>query len=94
MAVNCRLRSANRSNTNNTWNVNSSGYLNNNNANNANRCQPDCAFPAGGWSAHSADRQVKEYKTQGVESHAREGEQYEPDAIGLRAGIAVNRGNL
>ena len=43
-AVNVRLRSANRSNTNNVWNVNSAGYLNNNNnANNAYRAQPDCA---------------------------------------------------
>ena len=43
-AVNVRLRSANRGNTNNVWNVNSTGYLNNNNANNAYRSQPDCAY--------------------------------------------------
>ena len=44
-AVNCRLRSANRSNGNNVWNVNTAGYLNNNNnANNAYRCQPDCVY--------------------------------------------------
>ena len=41
--MNVRLRSANRSNTNNVWNVNTAGYLNNNNANNAYRAQPDCA---------------------------------------------------
>jgi len=39
---NVRLRSANRGNANNTWNVNASGYLNNNNAWNSNRCAPDC----------------------------------------------------
>nr|DAJ90898.1 MAG TPA: hypothetical protein [Caudoviricetes sp.] len=36
-----RLRSANRGNACNTWNVNASGYVNNNNANWANRCAPD-----------------------------------------------------
>lgn len=41
-AQNVRLRSANRGNANNTWNVNSSGYVNNNNANNANRFSLDC----------------------------------------------------
>ncbi len=45
LPVNCRLRSANRSNSNNAWNANTGGYLNNNNANNAYRCQPDCVFP-------------------------------------------------
>ena len=45
-SVNVRLRSANRSNTNNVWNVNTAGYLNNNNANNAYRAQPDCVFSA------------------------------------------------
>ena len=39
-----RLRSANRGNANNTWNVNSAGYVNNNNASNANRFSPDCAL--------------------------------------------------
>lgn len=41
-AVNCWMRSANRGNTNNVWNVNSSGNVNNNNANNGNYCAPDC----------------------------------------------------
>lgn len=41
-AQNVRLRSANRGNGNNTWNVNTSGNVNNNNANNAHRCAPDC----------------------------------------------------
>ena len=41
-AQNCRLRSANRGNANNAWNVNSTGNANNNNATNANRCAPDC----------------------------------------------------
>ena len=37
-----RLRSANRNNSNNEWNVNSTGNVNNNNANNSYRCAPDC----------------------------------------------------
>lgn len=41
-AQNCRLRSANRGNANNVWNVNTSGNANNNNATNANRGCPDC----------------------------------------------------
>ena len=41
-AVNAWLRSANRGNANNAWNVNSTGYVNNNNAYNANRPLPDC----------------------------------------------------
>ena len=42
-----RVRSANRGNSNNVWYVNTGGYLNNNNANNAYRALPDCAayFP-------------------------------------------------
>lgn len=43
-AVNCRLRSANRGNSNNVWNVNTAGYLNNNNANNAYAALPDRAL--------------------------------------------------
>lgn len=39
--MNVRLRSANRGNSNNVWNVNTAGYLNNNNANNAYRALPD-----------------------------------------------------
>ena len=41
-AVNVFLRSCNRGNANNEWNVNTSGNVNNNNANNANRGCPDC----------------------------------------------------
>lgn len=40
-AVNLRLRSANRGNSYNVWNVNTSGNLNNNNANNAYASVPD-----------------------------------------------------
>nr|DAG46403.1 MAG TPA: protein of unknown function DUF1936 [Caudoviricetes sp.] len=36
------MRSANRGNGYNTWNVNTSGNVNNNNAYNAWRCAPDC----------------------------------------------------
>nr|DAV04788.1 MAG TPA: hypothetical protein [Caudoviricetes sp.] len=39
-AQNVRLRSANRGNAYNTWNVNTSGNVNNNNANWANACAP------------------------------------------------------
>ncbi len=41
---NVRLRSANRGNANNTWNVSASGFINNNNAYNGNRCAPDCVY--------------------------------------------------
>ena len=37
------MRSANRSNANNTWNVNTTGTVNNNNAAWAHRFSPDCA---------------------------------------------------
>jgi hypothetical protein len=40
-AANVRLRSANRSNSNNAWNVNTSGGINNNNASNAYASLPD-----------------------------------------------------
>ena len=42
-AANVRLRSANRGNSNNVWNVNTAGYLNNNNASNSYAAVPDCA---------------------------------------------------
>lgn len=42
-AANVRCRSCNRGNANNEWNCNSSGYLNNNNANNSYAALPDCA---------------------------------------------------
>lgn len=41
---NVRLRSANRGNANNTYYVNSTGNVNNNNASNANTCAPDCVI--------------------------------------------------
>ena len=41
-AVVVRLRSCNRNNSNNVWNVNTTGNVNNNNANNSYRCAPDC----------------------------------------------------
>lgn len=40
-AVNVRLRSANRGNSNNAWNCNSNGNVNNNNANNGYAGRPD-----------------------------------------------------
>ena len=53
-SANVWLRSCNRSNANNAWNVNSSGNVNNNNAYNANRGCPDC-FASVKRSTHSAD---------------------------------------
>lgn len=41
-ATNWWLRSPNVGNANNVYNVNTSGSLNNNNANNGNGCAPDC----------------------------------------------------
>lgn len=35
-------RSPNRGNSNNAWYANTTGNLNNNNANNSNVCSPDC----------------------------------------------------
>lgn len=52
---NVRLRSANRGNANNAWYVNASGNVNNNNANNAYRCAPDCVVAALNWSIHRID---------------------------------------
>ena len=40
LTQNVRLRSANRGNANNTWNVNSNGNVSNNNASNSNRFSP------------------------------------------------------
>lgn len=40
--VNVWLRSCNRNNANNAWNINSSGNVNTNNAYNTNRSCPDC----------------------------------------------------
>ena len=60
-----RLRSANRGNANNTWNVNSTGYLNNNNAYNSNRCAPDCVSQ--GTDGLSAGQLLPDTYTQGAE---------------------------
>lgn len=53
-AQNVRLRSANRSNGYNTWNVNSSGNVNNNNAANSWRFAPIVYEVAPAQPAHSA----------------------------------------
>ena len=42
LSQNVTLRSANRGNAYNRWNLNSSGNANNNNATNANAPAPDC----------------------------------------------------
>lgn len=68
-AQNVRLRSANRGNANNTWNVNTSGNANNNNATNANRPAPDCVIPSSTWHRHR--RCACWSMTQGAEAPAR-----------------------
>ena len=66
---NVRLRSANRGNANNTWNVNTAGNANNNNATNANRPAPDCVMPQ---KTRLAIGEIRAAKTQGAESPALE----------------------
>lgn len=65
---NVRLRSANRGNSYNTWNVNASGNVNNNNASNANRFSPDCVA----YHKHMAASQKRCFTmtTQGAECPA------------------------
>lgn len=74
---NVRLRSANRGNSYNTWNVNTSGNVNNNNASNANRFSPDCITPRN----HTADSQNQRIfmMVQGAECPADKAKQYEGD---------------
>ena len=50
------MRSANRGNGNNVWNVNATGNANNNNATNANRCAPDCAITSPKKALHNSAR--------------------------------------
>lgn len=64
-AQNVRLRSANRGNANNDWNVNTTGNANNNNANNANRPAPDCINIQPVWSVRKTDTAKR--MTQGAE---------------------------
>ena len=85
-SANVWLRSANRGNANNAWNVNSSGNVNNNNAYNANRGCPDC-FAWVKRSTHSADT-PKEIMMQGAECLPK-GEQYFRDAAILRDKSAI-----
>lgn len=59
------MRSANRTNANNTYNVNASGYINNNNANNANCALPDRVFRA---CQVCAQRGYGEEKRKGLKS--------------------------
>ena len=90
-AVNVWLRSANRGNANNAWNVNSSGNVNNNNARNALRGCPDCFAWAIGLS-HS-EGTPKELKIQGAECLAfrkrfrKKSEQSRKDAAAPRGAV-------
>ena len=65
---NVRLRSANRGNSYNTWYVNTSGNVNNNNASNANRFSPDCVALQSHTAASSKQRIPM--STQGAECPA------------------------
>ena len=69
--------------------MNTGGYLNNNNANNAYRGQPDCANHETAENDPHTVRKPAAESTQGAESLP-EGEQYAADAIGTRPGIAEN----
>ena len=68
MGRNVRLRSANRGNGNNAFNVNSSGNVNNWNAINANRCAPDWTAANPQKPLHSMGR--AKTAVQGAECHA------------------------
>ena len=71
--MNVWLRSANRSNANNAWNVNSSGKVNNNNnAYNANRGCPDCLAIRAIRPVHSTGTLI-DLKMQGAERLASNG---------------------
>ena len=61
------MRSANRSNAYNTWNVNTTGNANNNNATNANRGCPD--YVDTGYQAAAQQRDT-DGLTQGAEPQA------------------------
>lgn len=90
-AVNVWLRSANRGNANNAWNVNSAGNVNNNNARNALRGCPDC-FAWAKRLSHSGGT-PKEFKIQGAECLAfrmviqKKSEQPRKDAAAPRGAV-------
>ena len=66
-AVYVFLRSCNRSNANNEWNVNSSGNVNNNNVNNTNRACPTVSLLLDGQFTELV--REREIKVQGAECH-------------------------
>lgn len=85
------MRSANRGNANNTWNVNTSGNANNNNATNANRFAPDCANQV--HSIFPIRKEVQKIMTQGTEFPSIMDKQYDRDADdGMTASSATNTG--
>lgn len=79
-----RLRSANRGNGNNAFNVNSSGYVYNWNAVYAYRCAPDWTAARPQKPLHSRGR--AKTAVQGAECHVcpLADEQYQPDVATLR----------
>lgn len=84
MGRNVRLRSANRGNGNNAFNVNSSGNVNNWNAINTLRSAPDWTATNPQKPLHSRGR--AKTAVQGAECHVcpLADEQYQPDVATLR----------
>ena len=84
MGRNVRLRSANRGNGYNAFNVNSSGHAHTWDAINANRCAPDWTAARPQKPLHSRGR--AKTAVQGAECHVcpLADEQYQPDVATLR----------
>lgn len=84
MGRNVRLRSANRGNGNNAFNVRSSGYVTDWSAINAYRCAPDWTAARPQKPLHSRGR--AKTAVQGAECHVcpLADEQYQPDVATLR----------
>ena len=84
------LASPNAGNANNVRNVNPDGNVNNNNANNSNGVAPDCensqivVNPQGSNPAHSRKERLSCSKDT-LDEHI------DSDAVGIRAGTAINR---
>ena len=82
-----RLRSANRGNSYNAWYQNAGGYLNNNNALNANRFAPVCVWVTDTKLLHR--RGVPALMTQRAEIPARKGEQRRGDTNNFFTNLGV-----
>lgn len=82
-----RLRSANRGNSYNAWYQNAGGYLNNNNALNANRFAPVCVWVTDTKLLHRSG--VPALMTQRAEIPARKGEQRRGDTNNFFTNLGV-----